>query len=176
MAPFVKAPADGARRRSPPVERMRSTRARGARVCSAPVRVEPWLRTTLTATGAVLLITGGGWLALHYGAAEGGLPHPLEAWLMRLHGLASFAALFTMGALASAHLPLGWRLSARHCWAHQRRTGLGLCVLAALLALSAYLLYYFAPEALRPALGWAHAAAGVAMAGLVGLHARKRRD
>lgn len=127
---------------------------------------------TLIATGAVLLTTGGVWLTLHYGAATDGLPHPLEAWLMRLHGLASFAAFFTMGALAASHLPLGWRLSAHHRWANQRTTGIALCLLAALLALSAYLLYYFAPETLRPALGWAHAAAGVAMAGVAVAHAR----
>ena len=34
----------------------------------------------------------------------------------------------------------------------------------------AYLLYYFAPEALRPTLGWLHAGAGVAMAGVFLVH------
>lgn len=140
----------------------------------APVRVTRWLRATLIATGTVLLATGGAWLALRYALASDGLPHPLEAWLMRAHGLASLAAFFTLGALAAAHIPLGWRTSAHERWAHQRRTGVALCVLAALLALSAYLLYYFAPEAVRPALGWAHAAAGVAMAATAGVHARKR--
>lgn len=154
---------------------MESIRNRAAAVSSAPVRrVEPWLRMMLIGTGVALLLTGGGWLALHYGATTDGLPHPLEAWLMRVHGLASFAAFFTMGALAASHLPLGWRLSAHRRWANQRATGLALCLLAALLALSAYLLYYFAPETLRPALGWAHAAAGVAMAGVAVAHASAR--
>ncbi len=142
----------------------------------APIyRVAPWLRTMLLATGVLLLVTGAVWLALHYGASTDGLPHPLEAWLMRIHGLASFAALFTLGALAASHLPLGWRLSARRRWAHQRRTGLALCTFAALLALSAYLLYYFAPEGVRPALGWAHSAAGAMMAGVAAIHGRRRR-
>ena len=138
-------------------------------------RVEPWLRTMLVATGALLLASGGVWLALHYGAETDGLPHPLEAWLMRLHGLASLAAFFTLGGLAATHMPLGWRLSSRRRWAHQRGSGLALCVLGALLALSAYLLYYFAPEGIRPALGWTHAAAGLAMTVLAIRHARRER-
>ncbi len=135
--------------------------------------LSPWLRRLLVLTGVALLATGVAWLVLHYGAATDGLPNPLEAWLMRAHGLASFAALFTLGALAASHVPHGWRLSSRRNFAHQRWTGLALCTLAALLALSAYLLYYFAPELVRPALGWTHSLAGIGMAVVVTRHARQ---
>ena len=74
---------------------------------------------------------------------------------MQLHGLAAFAGLFVFGVMAAAHLPHGWRLSRRLRWAHQRRSGIVLCALAATLALSGYLLYYFAPEWVRPS--WAGA-------------------
>jgi hypothetical protein len=133
-----------------------------------------WHRLSVYAVGALLLVTGLAWLALHYvvGAGAGEMPHPLEAWALRLHGLAAFGGLFILGVLAAAHLPHGWRLSRRHRWAHQRRTGLALCVLAAVLVLSGYLLYYFAPEAVRPSLGWLHAGVGVAMALAVALHSR----
>ena len=93
---------------------------------------------------------------------------------MRVHGLAAFAALFAFGALAAAHVPQGWRLSQRLRWARQRGSGLVLCTLAATLAGTGYLLYYFAPEGIRPALGWLHSGLGVAMAVVVATHRRSR--
>jgi len=42
----------------------------------------------------------------------------------------------------------------------------------ALLVLSGYALYYFAPESVRPALGWAHAFVGLTMAVLIASHRR----
>ena len=131
-----------------------------------------WQRWCVYAAGALLLLSGVAWLALHYllGAGAGELPHPLEAWLMKLHGLAATLGTFVLGAMAAAHVPQGWRLSRRHRWAHQRRTGLLLSALAAALVLSGYLLYYFAPEWLRPGLGWAHSASGLVMAMVLTLH------
>jgi hypothetical protein len=137
-------------------------------------RLPRWQHRMLHATGALLLMTGVVWLALHYsiGAGAGELPHPLEAWCLRLHGFAAMLGLFMLGALAAAHIPQGWRLSRRWQLSRQQRTGLLLCALAALLVLTGYLLYYFAPDDVRPWLGGGHAAAGVAMAGLVYLHRR----
>jgi len=135
-------------------------------------RLATWQRSTLYACGLVLLASGAAWLALHYGRASTELPHPAESWLMRLHGLAGFGALFMLGVLAAHHVPHGWRLSGRHRYAGQRASGLGLCTLGALLALSGYALYYFAPEAARPALGWSHAALGAMMALLAWRHRR----
>ena len=135
-----------------------------------------WQRLGLYATGTLLLLTGAAWLAVHYsvGAGAGDLPHPLEAWSLRLHGLAAFGGLFVLGALAAAHIPQGWRLAHRRRWAGRRKSGVSLCALGGLLALSGYLLYYFATESVRPALGWAHSIAGVAMG--VYLAAHRRRD
>jgi len=135
-------------------------------------RLPAWQRRTLYVAGAALTLTGALWLALHYGRGPADLPHPLEAWLMKLHGLAGFAALFMFGVLAAQHIPHGWRLSARHRHARQRGTGVALGTLAALLAATGYALYYFAPEGVRPALGWAHALLGLAMAALVLQHRR----
>jgi hypothetical protein len=134
-----------------------------------------WHRLGIDLTGSLLLLTGVGWLGLHYtlGAGSGQLPHPLEAWFLRLHGLVADAGLFVLGIVAAAHVPLGWRLTRRPRWAHQRRTGLTLCLLGASLAVTGYLLYYFAPEWFRPPLGWAHAVAGVAMAVVMTLHRRR---
>lgn len=135
-----------------------------------------WLRALLYTSALLLLVTGAVWLAVHYiaGAGAGELPHPLEAWTMRVHGFAAFFALFVFGSLAGAHIPQGWRMSGRHRWAQQRGSGVALCSVAVLLALTGYLLYYFAPEAVRPALGWIHAGIGILMAMLVLLHRRPK--
>ncbi len=140
-------------------------------------RLPRWQRRALFATGAVLLLTGAVWLALHYtvGAGVGELPHPLEAWMLRLHGLAGFGGLFLFGVLAGAHIPRGWHVSRRRGWAGQRRSGAGLCALGAGLVATAYLLYYFAPETVRPALGWAHAGIGLVLTMLVWRHRRRTR-
>jgi hypothetical protein len=136
-------------------------------------RLVAWQRRTLYGAGTVLLGSGVAWLGLHYGRPNDSLPPPLEAWLMRLHGLAGFVALFCFGMLAAAHIPQGLRLSRRMRWAGQRRTGLLLCGFAAALALTGYLLYYFAPDAVRPPLGWLHSGLGVAMAALIVSHRRR---
>lgn len=139
-------------------------------------RLVRWQRQTLYVTGILLLFTGVLWLAVHYsvGAGAGELPHPVEAWSMRLHGVAAFAALFLFGVLAAIHVPQGWRQTFHYRWAGQRNTGLTLCVLAAVLAVTGYMLYYFAPDPIRPSLGWIHAVAGVAMGGLILFHRRNR--
>lgn len=137
-------------------------------------RLPRWQRRGLYATGALLLATGLAWLLAHYGlgAGAGELPHPLEVWLLRAHGLVAFCGLFMFGVVAAWHVPHGWRLAERHGWDGQRSTGLLLCSLAVLVALTGYLLYYFAPENVRTALGWAHAGIGALMATLVASHRR----
>ena len=122
------------------------------------------------------MFTGVLWLAVHYsvGAGAGELPHPIEAWSMRLHGLAAFAGMFMFGALSAAHVPRGWRHTRQLHWAGQRKTGLTLCAFAVVLGVTGYMLYYFAPEPIRPALGWVHALVGVAMGGLILVHRRNK--
>jgi hypothetical protein len=137
-------------------------------------RPRPWQRRATDACGAMLLLTGAVWLPLHYGRGDE-LPLPAEAWALRLHGAAAFVALFMLGVLAAAHVPHGWRATARGRGRPQRRWGLLLCGLAALLATSAYALYYFAPDNVRPALGGAHSAAGAAMALALWAHRRAGR-
>ena len=138
-------------------------------------RMPAWQHRCLVTCANLLLASGVVWLVVHYsiGAGTGELPHPAEAWSLRVHGLAAFAGLFMFGTLAGGHIPQGWRLSHRQRWAAQRGTGLALCSLGAALVGTGYLLYYFAPEPLRPALGWLHTALGL-VAAAVGLwHGRR---
>ncbi|MBU6259218.1 MAG: hypothetical protein KGL18_16695 [Burkholderiales bacterium] len=133
-----------------------------------------WQRPAIHGCGSLLLASGMAWLLLHYGSSAD-LPAPAEAWLMKLHGLASFAAFFVFGMLAASHLAPGWRATARPRGRAQRRLGLMLCLLAALMMASACALDYFAPENARPALGIAHSVVGAAMALVLWLHRRSAR-
>ncbi|MDP9043252.1 MAG: hypothetical protein M3O01_00445 [Pseudomonadota bacterium] len=143
-----------------------------------PHRLVPWHRRLLVASGALLLATGGLWIGVHYtlGAGAGQLPHLLEAWCLRLHGLAAFVALFVLGLLAASHVPQGWRRSGRRGWAQQRHSGLWLCSGASALVLTGYVLYYFAPEDLRPVMGWVHAGIGAATGWVLLRHRRGLRS
>ncbi len=140
-------------------------------------RLPTWQRRALFATGWGLLLSGTAWLALHYVLSSGdGLPNPLEPWTMRVHGFAAIVGIFVLGGLMDSHVPHGWRLSARHRWARQRKTGVALCGLGAALVGTGYLLYYFAPDSIRPAMGWVHSLLGIAAAGILVTHKRAQRQ
>lgn len=131
-----------------------------------------WQRRGLYASLLGLLASGLAWLAVHYtiGAGHGDqLPHWSEAWWMRLHGATVMASLFFFGTLLPGHALRGWRMH------RQRRVGLALWALLALLVGTGYVLYYFAPEAARPVIGWVHAGLGVAVGLAVLWHRRGSR-
>ena len=134
--------------------------------------VPRWQRLSLDTAIIVLLVSGSLWLLFHYlfgaGNQEIGLPHWSESWLMRLHGLATFATLVTVGAFLPLHVPRGWRTRS------QRRLEVTMLTCLALVVITAYCLYYFAPDWLRPALGWLHAGLGCAWGATILVHRGKR--
>jgi hypothetical protein len=134
-----------------------------ARVMPQPTPAQPsnalarWQRITIVAMALNLLASGLVWLPFHYlwgAGSANALPHPLEVWLMRWHGLAAVAGFYAAGIVSAGHVARGWRLRWR------RSSGLAVCILGGALALSGYALWYFVPEALHAAVGLAHAAAG----------------
>jgi hypothetical protein len=147
-------------------------------VAEASNALPRWQRRTILAAATCLLVSGLAWICLHQAwgrnwwmvaGPEGsdGLPHPAEAWLMRWHGLSAVAGFFAAGLVASGHVARGWRLAWR------RPTGLSLCIVGTLVALSGYALWY-APDSWHAAGGWAHAAAGAVAFTLGALHVRDR--
>ncbi|HTT69897.1 MAG TPA: hypothetical protein VMG32_01635 [Anaeromyxobacteraceae bacterium] len=128
----------------------------------------PWQKAAVVASALSLLASGLAWLPVHYlwGAGAGGLPLPIEPWIVRWHGLSALFGLFAGGAIAAGHVGRGWRGGVR------RASGLSLCVLFGLLAASGYVLSYLASESFRDALGLAHGALGVLAFGLGTFHRR----
>jgi hypothetical protein len=104
------------------------------------VRMPRALRLTVYAVGALLWVSGVVWLMLHYvfpqSTPYGPLPNPLEAPLMRVHGVIAVGAVFVTGWMMAAHV------TTRRASDRNRRSGLVLGGTALLLILSGYALYY----------------------------------
>lgn len=144
----------------------------------------PWKKRLLFRTLLGLLLSGAAWLVLHYTmSTPDGLPNPLEAWLMKAHGLLAFFALFSLGTIASVHIPRGWKLRHQEVGVAddakpQNRLRSALCLLGLWggLVLTAYLMYYFLGEATRPLVGWCHAGLGVLLYGVLRVHSRRAQS
>ncbi len=120
----------------------------------------------------VLWASGIGWLAFHYLLLQttefGLLPHPLEAWWLRLHGAAAFATLWLIGLLWAIHLVPAWKM-------RRRISGIALAVLLAVLVLSGYLLYYAGGDDARAVIALLHWIIGAALPLALLPHVLRRR-
>jgi hypothetical protein len=131
-------------------------------------RLERWHRRCVYGTGTALLLTGVAWLVLRYLLRPvgefGEAVHPLEPWMMKLHGAAAMFALFFVGSLLNTHV--------RRAIRHGRNLASGWCMVAVLLllALTGYGLYYLAGEADRPLWSVLHWAVGLGAALLTVVH------
>ena len=105
-------------------------------------------RRWLYLSSALLFASGAAWLIAHFSlrteelVAEG-LPHPSEAWWMRLHGAAQLGFLIAFGALLPEHVLHGWRQRLN------RISGASVIAIVIALTVSGYGLYYASGEALR---------------------------
>ncbi|HKE47450.1 MAG TPA: hypothetical protein VKB52_05260 [Rhodanobacteraceae bacterium] len=132
-------------------------------------RRERWVYAVLS----LLWASGAVWLVLRYFLRPAGefgeLPHPLEPWLMRLHGLGAFAALWLAGQLWIVHVVPSWR-------SHRRNSGILLGVIFAVLIVSGYLLYYAGDENLRAFVSIAHWSIGLVLVVPLLVHSLRRRS
>src|SRR5882724_6571020 len=106
---------------------------------SAP-RMLPAARLASFVTFAALWMSGCLWLVLHLGFAQqtqfGPSPNPWEPALLRVHGWLAVGGVFLLGWISAAHVSERWTGPRR------RPSGIFLTVLAALLIVSGYALYY----------------------------------
>ena len=116
--------------------------------------------------GGLLLVSGVGWLVVHYLLASAGqfgeLHHASEPWWLRLHGAAAIGFLIVSGTLLPVHV-----VPALH-WGKNRRTGVLMLTVVVLLVVTAYGLYYVVGDSWRTWLSAIHWMTGLAAtAGLV---------
>lgn len=103
----------------------------------------------------ILLVTGIGWLAVHFlddGSETGTLA---LAWSMKLHGAAVMLMLLQLGMLWGPHI--------RNAWVRKRNRAAGavLGFFVLVLILTGYALYYVNGELLRQVAEYLHWFAGV---------------
>lgn len=134
----------------------------------ASARMPDWQRRAVYVAIAMLLLSGGGWLLLHYyGAVKGEFgpsPSPWEHPMLAVHGAAAMGFLFLLGSLLPVHVMRGLALH-RNRW-----TGFALAGLNGLLVLSGYGLYYAGGDQLRVAISLLHWLPGLLLAALLAVH------
>ena len=131
-------------------------------------RLPRFLRRTIYALMALLVLSGLAWLVVTYLLAPPGeptpAPHALAGPLLAAHGALAYAALLACGLVGHAHVRTGWKLPAL------RSAGLALAGTLAALVLTGLGFYYSANEAALPWLRWVHLGAGLAWPAALALH------
>jgi hypothetical protein len=130
------------------------------------LRLDPRFRFALYGAFAVLFLTGAAWLVADQlkDSPNGELWQQIGASLLMVHGGATMVTLLFLGALFPLHIRLGWR-SGRN-----RLTGPAMVTVNAVLIVTAFGLYYFGLETLRPWTSIIHIVVGFALPALFVAH------
>jgi hypothetical protein len=132
------------------------------------IRLGRWHQGAVYGVTAVLAVSGIIWLVAHYFLSVTGeygpQIHPLEPWMLKVHGAAAMAGLIVYGSLLPVHV--------RRAWSIRRNIALGIGLVAAMLLLTVtgYLLYYAGGEDTRPVISAAHWILGLAVPALLAWH------
>ena len=132
------------------------------------IRLGPWHQAAVYGATAVLAVSGIIWLVAHYFLSVPGeygpQIHPLEPWMLKVHGAAAMAGLIVYGSLLPVHV--------RRAWSIRRNIVLGIALVTVMLLLTVtgYLLYYAGGEDTRPVIGAAHWILGLAVPALLAWH------
>lgn len=108
----------------------------------------------------VLFASGGIWALLgvlaNHDETHADFFRSLKPWSLKLHGAAAMAFLVELGILIPTHIKRAWQ-------AHRnRKNGVMLIVVMAVLVLTGYGLYYLGDEQWRSAASWSHLILGLA--------------
>jgi uncharacterized membrane protein YbjE (DUF340 family) len=121
------------------------------------VRIDPQFRWALYAACAVLFVTGAGWLLADAWKESADVWQEVAANLLMVHGGAAMVALMLLGALVPLHLRRAWRAK------RNRVTGSAMASVNAILIITAFGLYYFGSDAVRPWTSRIHYGLGLAL-------------
>lgn len=141
---------------------------------SAPaIRLGLWHQTYLYTMGALLVLSGTLWVVFYYFVRIEGefglMPHPLQVWFLRVHGIAAAAFLIGFGSVLPGHVRRAW--GARR----NRITGIIFFAVMLILILTGYLLYYVGSDSVRSVMAVAHWAIGIGWPLLVAWHVWRGR-
>lgn len=118
------------------------------------------LRRSFALAGFTLWLSGAAWLIAHYFLQHRGpfgpQPSASEPTWLAIHGAAAFAVIWLLGWITGTHVPAVWPRRSRQA------SGIALLVIAGLLILSGYLLYYVIGDATRHLLSLLHWIIGLA--------------
>jgi hypothetical protein len=133
--------------------------------------LDPLFRLALYGAFTVLLLTGAAWLVADQmkNSAEGETWQSISASLLMIHGGLAMVALVLLGALFPVHVRLGWRNR------RNRITGPTMIGLNAALIITAFGLYYFGSETLRPLTSDNHIVVGFALPAMTLVHVLRGR-
>ena len=130
------------------------------------------LRTCIYVAFGTLWMSGCYWLVLHYYFAQttdfGALPNPWEATILRLHGWFAVAGVFLLGWVTARHVSDRWPQMVK------RLSGLSMAVVALVLAISGYGLYY-TTDHLHDLAAFMHEALGASAIMFALMHWRRYR-
>jgi hypothetical protein len=133
-----------------------------------PIRLGEWHQTYLYGMGSVLILSGALWLLFHYyvriPGEFGPTLHPLEPWLLSIHGISSAGLLIGFGSVMPGHVRRAWRA------ARNRFTGSIFFGVMLALIVTGYLLYYVGNETARSFLSIFHWVVGFGLPILAGWH------
>ena len=137
------------------------------------IRFSPDHKRYIYGVVSLLWLSGALWLGFHYflrvPGEFGEHAHPLQAWWLRLHGLASFVALVVIGSVLPVHARRAWQLK------KNRNSGLSIKIILFWLAATGYALYYFSSEANENWLPLLHWIVGLGLPLMLALHIRRGR-
>jgi hypothetical protein len=132
------------------------------------LRLERWHRRCIYAGMALLLASGAGWLLLRYFMRPvgqfGETVHPLEPWMMKLHGASVMIVLFFLGSLMNAHIRRAIKAG------RNLVTGWSMAAVLLFLIATGLGLYYVADESDRPIWSALHWIVGLGLSLLFMLH------
>lgn len=128
-------------------------------------------RIIVHSTFFALLLSGLVWLLFNFYLDHNTPLRFLNAWSLRLHGLAAFGFLIVFGMLFSTHISFNW-----HVKKNRRPSGLILTALFTVLILSGYFLYYLGDEDLRIFNSYFHWLSGLICTIVFAIHFLKKSN
>ncbi len=129
------------------------------------------LRAATTIVCALLWLSGGLWMLLHYFfpivTEFGPSPNSWEPFIIRLHGILAVGTVFLLGWVSSRHISEAWGRKRNHV------SGIVLSSVCALLVLSGYALYYLVDGQVRTGSALVHQALGAGAVVIALIHWRR---